>query len=128
MKKNKVELIDYSEINQIIGEYANLPFKIFVNGKFSALVQNKKGEYALISEKYELTHPVIGYDDFDDIDNLEMEYEVLFDLDGDNSKKYKYTILLDSILESNKTELDFDSFFDKNSKNENIENFTQWYN
>lgn len=127
-----VELIDYSEINQAIGEYANLEFKIFVNEKYSALVKNSKGEYALVSNNYELTHPVVGYDDIcndedDDDYDLELEYEVLFDLENNENKKYRYTILLDSIMDSNKESVDFDNYFNKNVNVENINNFNEWY-
>lgn len=131
MENRKIKLIDYSKINQAISDYADCPFNLFVNEKYKGLVENEKGKYALVSEKYELTHPTLTEDDIynedeleDDVE-LELEYEVLFDIENDSTKKYKYTIPLYSLLEADQEEIEFKDFF-RNYKEEDKEIFNDW--
>ena len=137
IEKIKVNLIDFSEINQILSDYAGTPFGYSVERKYSAIVKSKSGEYAMVSEDLDFISPDLSQRDVEFMkkengESLEVdpEFNVLLDKTDEENKKYKFTLLLSSILEAKHEVINMKDFLSpgvlETEKNKR-QDFMNWY-
>ena len=133
----KIKLVDFSEINSRLSEYVGQPFKFTVDSCYSGFLQNTSGDYALISEDLDIYKADLSQADVlemkeDHGDDLEVnpEFEVMLNKEGESKSKFKFTIPLITLLEAPGSTVNFNDYVVPGLREveaEKMQKFDEWY-
>lgn len=133
----KVRIVDYSQINKEISDYANQPHNLSVERKFSAFIESEDGEFALLSDNLEIRLADLKQYEVRELkesegEDLEVnpEFDILLDKENDTNSKYRFTVLLSSLQEAPYVEVPIKEYLVPGTvevEEEKVNAFRDWY-